>query len=200
MPEMPEINQTERLDSRREQTDEQTDEQLEDSIENPPGGYPYEERVIHAPVARYYAFLLGAALTLLGILGFIPFLTSDYTLLGVLRVTAGYNVIHLLSGLAGLAVGIVDGERLTRAYALLAGILYLVIFSMGNINFGNLSGPRTLAGDIPWILANALHAGIMLASWLVAGLASLQLGDRATRRYRNEHPWVYHSRTRLPAS
>src|SRR5262249_9482702 len=146
--------------------------------------YPHKEPIITVPVARYYALLLGAALTLLGLAGFIPFLTHDDVLLGVLRVTPGYNVIHLLSGIAGLVAGVIDHARLTRAYALLTGILYLVVFSLGNINFGNLSGPHTLNGDIPWILANGLHAGIMLASWLVAGLASLQVGDAATERYR----------------
>src|SRR5260221_476136 len=121
--------------------------------------YHHERRyLVTAPVACYFALLVG-----------------------LLRVPPAVNIIHLVTGLAGLAVWKTKNGTYARAYALGIAGVYLITFSTGNIGFGNLEGTAGIRGtDIPWILENALHAGLMLAGALVGGLSALQQGDKAT--------------------
>lgn len=163
------------------------------------GPPPEEEAVITAPVARYYAILVGIGLTGLGILGFIPAFTAGNVLFGLMRVTPAFNIIHLLSGLAGLAVWLLHRNRFARAYAVLIGITYVIVFTIGSIELGNLSGTVSPRAQVPYITADALHAFLMLTGWLVAALASMQLGDTRTREYRSRSRWNFRSRTRLPS-
>ncbi len=158
-----------------------------------------EEAIITAPVARYYAIVVGIGLTGLGVLGMIPAFTAGGVLFGLLRVTPADNMIHLLSGLAGLAVWLLHRNRYARAYAILIALVYLFVFTVGNIVLGNLSGSASLTPrqQVPYILANGLHVTLMLTGALVAALASLQLGDTRTREYRRGR-WYYRSPTRLP--
>jgi hypothetical protein len=144
--------------------------------------YQHERRyLVTAPVACYFALLVGVTMTPLGVLGFIPWLTPGGALFGLLRVTPAANIIHLVTGLAGLAVWQTKNGTYARAYALVIAGVYLITFSTGNIGFGNMEGtPGTRGTDIPWILENAMHASLMLAGALVGGLSALQQGDKAT--------------------
>lgn len=162
--------------------------------------YPDPEKVITAPVPRYYALIAGVGLVALGVLGMIPAFTVGGVLFGVLRVSGALNTVHLLTGVLGLVVFTPRCCRYATAYALLLGLVYLVVFSIGNLGFGNVESTLTPHQRFAYIAANGLHAGIMLLSWLIAGLSALQTGDRATRRYRREHPYSIRTRTRLPSS
>lgn len=164
-------------------------------------GAPEEEAVLNTPVALYFALLAGGGLTLLGILGFIPAFTQGGALFDVIRVTTTANVVHLVTGLAGLVVWRLGHRRYAMWYAACIGWVYLIYFSADNIAFGNLEGTvklDTFVQKLQWILYNALHAGLMLGGFLVAALAAMQRGDRATRRYRSGQRWFWLSRTRLP--
>src|SRR5260370_24801099 len=145
--------------------------------------YHHERRyLVTAPVACYFALLVGVTMTPLGVLGFIPWLTPGGALFGLLRVTPAVNIIHLVTGLAGLAVWKTKNGTYARAYALSIAGVYLITFSTGNIGFGNLEGTAGIRGtDIPWILENALHAGLMPARALLGALSALHQGDKATR-------------------
>lgn len=146
----------------------------------------YDRRyLVTTPVAHYYALLVGGALVTLGVLGFIPFFTRGNVLFGIFRVSAAYNIIHLLTGIAGLAVFAFPQHKLARSYAIFIAAIYLATFTVGNILYGNAANsPSIHFVDIPFILANAFHAGLMLTGALVFGLSALQQGDRATERYR----------------
>lgn len=164
-------------------------------------GAPKEETVLNIPVALYFALLAGGGLTLLGILGFIPAFTQGGALFDVIRVTTTANVVHLVTGLAGLVVWRLGHKRYAIWYAACIGWVYLIYFSADNIAFGNLEGTvklDTFLENLQWIVYNALHAGLMLGGFLVAALAAMQRGDRATRRYRSGRRWFWESRTRLP--
>lgn len=165
------------------------------------GPPPEEEAVITAPVARYYAIVVGVGLTALGVLGLIPAFTAGNVLFGVIRATPADNIIHLLSGLAGLAVWLLHRNRYARGYAILIALVYLIVFTIGNISFGNLDESVALppSEQLPYIVSNALHVTLMLTGALVAALANLQLGDTRTREYRSHERWNYRSRTRLPS-
>ena len=161
-------------------------------------GAPPEEQVIPQPIALYYAFLVGGGLTTLGILGFIPPFTRGGVLFDIMRVTLEANIIHLVTGLAGLGVAFLGKRRYATIYCAIIGAIYVVLFSNGNVDYGNLAGtfgPNGLLARIQWITYNGLHAGLMLASWLIAALAAMQKGDRATRAYRRERPWFWQART-----
>ena len=164
-------------------------------------GAPEEERVITVPIARYFALLTGGALTLWGILGFIPAFTQGGALFDIVRVTPLSNVLHLVTGIPGLIVWRLPGKRYAALYGAFVGAVYLVYFSAANIVFGNLEGTVNLDVSLhrlQWVVFVGLQAGLMLAGFLVAALAAMQRGDRATRRYRGSRRWFWESRTRLP--
>lgn len=165
-------------------------------------GAPEEERVITVPVARYFALLAGGALTLWGILGFIPAFTQGGALFDIVRVTPLSNVLHLVTGILGLIVWRLPHKRYATWYAAFIGAVYLIYFSAANVVFGNLEGTVNLdvgLHRLQWVVFVGLQAGLMLAGFLVAALAAMQRGDRATRSYRGERRWFWQSRTRLPA-
>jgi hypothetical protein len=88
----------------------------------------------HASPARLYALLVGGALTIAGIIGF--FYDSSFdtgsdleseAVFGVLEVNGWHNVVHLATGLLGLAAA----GYAARAYALGLGLVYLVVAIWG---------------------------------------------------------------------
>jgi hypothetical protein len=145
--------------------------------------YTEERRyLVPAPVARYYSLLVGLLLVDLGILGLAPQLTAGGVLLGLLRVTPVETIVHLVTGLAGVLVFFAPSYRYARRYPLVLVPIYLVLFTAGNIAFGNAQGRMGPTPDIQWIFENALHAGLFLTGALVGGLSALQRGDKATKR------------------
>jgi hypothetical protein len=124
-------------------------------------------------LAQKLAFVFGATFVLVGILGFIPGITTNYDdlafagsdsgaeLLGLFQVSILHNIAHLLFG-----VGILAARRHRTAvqYLLVAGVLYGVLFLYGLIANGNSDSnfiPTNSADDV-------LHAVLTLAllgSW-----------------------------------
>jgi hypothetical protein len=87
-----------------------------------------------------YALVFGLVLVAAGILGFFyeaSFSTGDDTLssdnreavLGILDVNGWHNVVHILSGVVGLAV--VGSYANARLYALGLGAVYIVVTILG---------------------------------------------------------------------
>jgi hypothetical protein len=120
------------------------------------------------------ATIVAAAFLLVGVLGFIPGITTDYgqmtfaghdsaaMLLGIFQVSILHNIVHLLFGIIGLALARRwDGAR---SYLIGGGIVYLVLWLYGLLIGENSSGnfvPLNNADD--W-----LH--------LLLGLGMLALG------------------------
>ena len=85
--------------------------------------------------ARLYAGLFGAVLVVAGIIGF--FYESSFTdaetqrdaVFGLLDVNGWHNVVHLATGLLGLAMA--RPAHTARTYALALGIVYLVVAIWG---------------------------------------------------------------------
>ena len=92
---------------------------------------------------RLAAAGVGAVFLLVGILGFIPGITMNYDmlgwaghhsgakLLGVFAVSALHNVVHLLFGVAGLALS--RTAVTARAYLIGGGVIYAVLWLYGLI-------------------------------------------------------------------
>ena len=126
------------------------------------------------------ARLVGIVFLAVGVLGFIPGITTGYDtlmfaghhseakLLGLFQVSVLHNIVHLLFGVAGLALArtITGAKR----YLVVGGAIYLVLFVYG-LAVGQESGgnfvPLNLADDL-------LHLGL--------GLGMIALGSLLTRR------------------
>ena len=122
------------------------------------------------PPARLYAGLFGAVLVLAGIIGF--FYESTFTddesvrdaVFGILDVNGWHNVVHIATGLIGLAA-FSAGVAASRQYALIFGVIYLVVAAWGFI----IGDGDSILSIIPVNTEdNVLH--------LVIGLAGLAAG------------------------
>jgi hypothetical protein len=87
------------------------------------------------------AFLSGVVFLIVGVLGFIPGITTNYSamefaghesgamLLGIFQVSVLHNIVHLLFGAAGIAMS--KAVPKARQFLLAAGIIYLVLWLYG---------------------------------------------------------------------
>jgi len=119
--------------------------------------------------ARLYATVVGAVLTILGIIGF--FYSGSFgspgevdDVFGILAVNGWHNVVHLATGLLGLAaVGYA-----ARQYALGLGLVYVVVAVWGFI----VGSGDNILGIVPVNTEdNVLHLLLGLTG-LAAGAAS----------------------------
>jgi hypothetical protein len=125
------------------------------------------------------AMLVGLVFLLVGILGFIPGITTNYDdlkfaghdsnaqLLGIFDTSILHNIVHLLFGVAGLALAkTFEGAR---SFLIGGGVIYLALFLYGVI-FGH---DESSANFVPVNWAdNILHlalGGGMIALGLVLG-------------------------------
>lgn len=128
----------------------------------------------HRTTIEITALAAGAVFALVGILGFIPGVTTNYSqmtlagpgsgamLLGVFQVSILHNIVHLLFGAAGLLMGRTDTQ--SKYYLIGGGALYLVIWL-----YGLLIDQASSANFVPVNTAdNWLH--------VVVGVAMLALG------------------------
>jgi hypothetical protein len=125
-----------------------------------------------------YAWLAGIVFLLVGILGFIPGITTNYgdmsfaghtsdaELLGIFQVSILHNIVHVLFGIAGIAMSRTgDGAR---TYLIGGGVIYAVLWIYG-LAVGPESGanfvPMNTADDwLHFVLAIALIGGGVLLS------------------------------------
>ena len=126
------------------------------------------------------ALAVGIMFLLIGVLGFVPGITSNFgqlefatadskaLLLGLFQVSILHNIVHLLFGVLGLAMArSVSGAR---TYLVFGGIVYLVLFL-----YGLLVGQESEANFVPLNLADDfLH--------LFLGIGMILLGVVLTRR------------------
>ncbi|WJH25082.1 DUF4383 domain-containing protein [Pseudarthrobacter defluvii] len=122
---------------------------------------------------------VGVVFLLVGVLGFIPGITSNYgslgfaghgsdaLLLGIFQVSILHNIVHLLFGIAGVAMA--RSAAASRNYLVVGGAIYLVLWLYG-LFIGQDSG----ANFVPVNSAdNWLH--------FVLGVAMIGLGVALSR-------------------
>ena len=94
-----------------------------------------------AKTVRTLAMVVGVVFLLVGVLGFIPGVTTDYDtmefagheseamLLGIFQVSILHNIVHLLFGVAGLAMARTAASA--TAYLIGGGVIYLLLAVYG---------------------------------------------------------------------
>lgn len=89
-------------------------------------------------MAKTLAWVFGAILVLVGILGFVPGVTTDGMLLGIFMVDGIHNVIHLVTGLAALAAA--WGMYSSRLFYQIFGVVYAVVAVVGFVQGDTVLG------------------------------------------------------------
>ena len=139
------------------------------------------------PLVSLLATAVGAVFLLVGILGFIPGVTTDFDqmkfatddsgamLLGIFQVSILHNIVHLLFGVAGLALA--RRADTARNYLIGGGAVYLVLWIYGLL----IETENGAAADfVPLNNAdNWLHL-LLGVGMIAAGLASSR--DRNAER------------------
>ena len=138
-----------------------------------------------AKLLRTAAMVVGATFLLVGILGFVPGITSNYDdmefaghesgakLLGIFQVSILHNIVHGLFGVAGLAMA--RKASTASTYLIGGGAIYLVLFVYGLF----VAEDHNSSNFVPFNDAdNWLH--------LVLGLGMIGLGLVLSRKWREE--------------
>ena len=130
------------------------------------------------------AAVVSLAFLLVGVLGFIPGVTTDYgdlelaghdsgaQLLGVFQVSALHNVVHLLFGALGLAMSRTPTGA--RNFLVGGGVVYFLVFV-----YGLLVGEHSQANFLPLDDADDVLHLVLSVGMVALGLA---LGTARTRR------------------
>jgi hypothetical protein len=127
--------------------------------------------------AQLYALIFGAVLTVAGIVGF--FYNSEFTsdksvrdaVFGILDVNGWHNVVHILTGIVGLAVA--ANYSASRSYALGMGVVYIAVAIWGFI----IGDGDSILSIIPVNTEdNVLHLLIGIAG-IAAGTATPAVAD-----------------------
>ena len=132
------------------------------------------------------AAAVGAVFLLVGVLGFIPGITTNYSdlqfaghhsdakLIGIFEVSVLHNIVHLLFGVAGLAMARTWPSA--RNYLIGGGVIYLVLFV-----YGLIVGEGSKANFVPVNSAdNWLHL-VLGAGMVAAGVLLGKDRDAHTR-------------------
>jgi hypothetical protein len=146
------------------------------------------ERAAATPrtLAQTLTLVFGVAFLGVGIIGFIPGLTtelyggldfagkdSEAEIFGIFQTSWLHNIVHLLFGVAGVALA--RTWESARSYLLGAGVLYVVLFV-----YGILVGNEDDANFVPinnaddWL--HLILAAALLAAWWVSGREAPRMG------------------------
>lgn len=144
---------------------------------------------------QFAAIAVGAGLVLIGILGFIPGITSNYSelqwagqhsgaqLFGLFAVSGLHNVVHLALGAAGLMAA--RTYAASRAYLLAGGLAVLVLWLWAAVvDLGGVTHYFPLNGADNW-----LHFGVGVVMMLLGVTLGGQHDPtkRPKRRFRAAH-------------
>ena len=129
--------------------------------------------------AQLFAVLAGTTFVLVGILGFVPWITTHYSdlsfaghasraeLLGVFQVSVLHNLVHIAFGVVGIVLA--KAADAARTYLVGGGVVYLAIWLLGVVGGGS------------WIPVNTadnwLHFGLgigLIALGFVASQAAVR--------------------------
>ena len=132
------------------------------------------------------ALAVGVVFLAVGVLGFIPGVTSNYSdlmfathhsdakLLGIFQVSILHNIVHLLFGVAGILLA--RSFSGARNYLIIGGVIYLVLFL-----YGLLIGQESAANFVPVNTADDILHLILGIGMIALGLVLGRRGTATTR-------------------
>lgn len=85
-------------------------------------------------MAKQLTWTLGVVLTVLGIWGYL-----QSPVLGIFEVDGLHNLIHLVSGIAGILAAL-GGEKYAKTYLQVFGVIYAILFLLGLFGGGTILG------------------------------------------------------------
>ena len=143
---------------------------MKNSIRNPTAG------VRTRSLLQTLALVVGAVFLLVGVLGFVPGITTHYDsmefaghesgakLLDIFQVSVLHNIVHLLFGVAGIAMS----RRVESAFTYLVGggAIYLVLWVYGLVVGQNHDANFVPVNNADDWLHLALGAGMIAAGFL----------------------------------
>lgn len=115
------------------------------------------------------AALVGVAFLVVGVLGFVPGITTHYSdlsfaghdsgakLLGIFQVSILHNIVHLLYGVVG--VGLAKTADGARRFMLGGGVVYLALWVLGVLGGGDWIPVNTADNWLHFVLGIAMVAG-----------------------------------------
>jgi hypothetical protein len=132
------------------------------------------------PLVSWAAMAVGALFLIIGIAGFIPGITTHYSamsfaghhsgalLLGIFQVSVLHNIVHLLFGIAGIAMA--RDPNTARLYLIGGGAIYLLFWL-----YGLVINQASSANFVPFNGAD---------DWLhfLLGIGMIGIGIATTRR------------------
>lgn len=107
------------------------------------------------------AKVFGVVFLLIGVLGFVPGITSDGLLLGIFEVDALHNIIHIITGGVALWASMTS-TKAAKLYFQVFGVVYALVAVLGFLS-GSFLGMMTVNGA-----DNVLHV-VIAAVALYAG-------------------------------
>lgn len=119
------------------------------------------------------ATVFGIVLVLVGILGFIPAFTPNGHLLGIFEVNGVHNMIHLISGIAALALS--RTHKNARLYFQIFGVVYGLVTLLGLFY-----GDNALLGIVAHNVADIFLHLIITAAALYFGFGTPRDETRTT--------------------
>lgn len=121
-------------------------------------------------MVKKWAKIFGIVFLLVGVLGFIPGITSDGLLLGIFEVDTVHNIIHLLSGIVALAVS--SSDKGAKWYFIVFGVVYALVTVLGFVSTGKVLGLIHVN-----MADNILHLVIALAALVIGFTAKVGMGS-----------------------
>ena len=133
-----------------------------------PANTPRTSTKLGTPV-QTAALAVGAVFLVVGVLGFVPGITTNYDeltfaghhsnagLLGIFNVSVLHNLVHLAFGVAGIALARTFNSA--RSYLIGGGVVYLVLFIYGLVSNHDSSANLVPVNDAD----NWLHLGLAVA-------------------------------------
>jgi hypothetical protein len=143
-------------------------------------------RAASRPLVCIAAAVVAATFLLVGILGFIPGITTDYDsmqfagheseakLLGIFQVSILHNIVHVLFGVAGLAMA--RAASTARTYLIAGGAIYLVLWL-----YGLIVGEESAANFVPLNTADDWLHFLLAVGMIALGFLTTRSARAATR-------------------
>jgi hypothetical protein len=115
-------------------------------------------------MVKKMAWIFGIVTLVVGILGFVPGITSNMMLLGIFMVDPMHNLVHIATGILALAAAMGAGTY-ARLYFKVFGVVYALVAVLGLAMGGNVLGMQMNMADHVLhiaIAAFALYVGFAM--------------------------------------